>query len=147
MENFKDLLETRLDRVTRPEPTIIIHKGEEFYITDTGEQEKSSKTFVKFSVKFREQQLAQLKGPLLSVFICLALHIAEDGSCFPSVSLICKETGFNRDTVFKALSKLEFMGYIARRQKTDTATKKFKSNIYQLFPKSINFEAKNRVGK
>ncbi len=147
MKDIKDLLKNRLDRVTRPEPTIIIHKGEEFYITDTGEQEKSSKTFVKFSVKFREQQLSQLKGPPLAVFICLALHIAEDGSCFPSISLICKETGFNRDTVFKALSKLEFMGYIARRQKTDTQTKKFKSNVYQLFPKSVNFEAKSRDGK
>lgn len=147
MENIRDLLQNRLDRVTRPEPTIIIHRGEEFYLTDTGEQEKAGRTFVKFAVKFREQQLAQLKGPPLSVFICLALHIAEDGSCFPSVSLICKETGFNRDTVFKALSKLEFMGYIARQQKADTQTRKFSSNVYQLFPKSVDFEARNRVGK
>ena len=116
MEKIDNLLQTRLDRVTRPEPTIVIHKGEEFYITDTGAQEKSSNIFVKFSVKFRELQLAQLKGPPLSVFICLALHIAENGSCFPSVSLICQETGFNRDTVFKALRKLEFMGYIAKEE-------------------------------
>jgi len=147
METLKDLLQNRLDRVTRPEPTIVIHKGDEFYLTDTGEQERATKTFVEFSVKFREQQLAQLKGAPLSVFICLALHIAEDGSCFPSVGLICKETGYNRDTVFDALKKLEFMGYIARRQKTDTQTKKFKSNVYQLFPKSVDFEAKSRVGK
>ena len=80
------------------------------------------------------------------MFICLALHIAENGRCFPSVSLICQETGFNRDTVFKALGKLEFMGYIARRQKTDAETKKFTSNIYQLFPKSVDYKAKSRVG-
>ena len=125
----------------------MIHKGEEFYLTDTGEQERNAKTFVKFSVKFREQQLSQLKGPPLSIFICLALHIAENGSCFPSVSLISKETGYNRDTVFDALKKLEFMGYIARRQKADAQTKKFKSNVYQLFPKSVDFKARNRVGK
>jgi Helix-turn-helix domain len=147
MENLQSILKNRLDRVTRPEPTIIIHRGEEFYLTDTGAQERAVKTFVKFSVKFREQQLLQLKGPPLSVFICLALHIAEDGSCFPSVSLICKETGYNRDTVFEALKKLEFMGYIARKQKTDPRSRKFKSNVYQLFPKSVNFEAKYRVGK
>ena len=147
MEELKDLLKKRLDRVTRPAPTIVIHKGEEFYLTDTGEQERVTKTFVKFSVAFREQQLLQLKGAPLSVFICLALHIAEDGSCFPSVSLICKETGYNRDTVFDALKKLEFMGYIGRRQKTDTQTRKFKSNVYQLFPKSVDFKARNRVGK
>ena len=147
MENIKGLLQNRLDRVTRPEPTIVIHKGEEFYLTDTGNQDRTTKTFVKFSVKFREQQLAQLKGAPLSVFICLALHIAENGSCFPSVSLICKESGYNRDTVFDSLKKLEFMGYIARRQKTDRQTKKFNSNVYQLFPKSVDFKAKNRVGK
>jgi hypothetical protein len=147
MENIGNLLQNRLDRVTRPEPTIVIHRGEELYLTDTGLQERVKQTFVKFSVKFRELQLAQLKGAPLSVFICLALHIAEDGSCFPSVSLICKETGFNRDTVFDALRKLEFMGYIARRQKTDAQTQKFKSNLYQLFPKSVDFKARNRVGK
>jgi hypothetical protein len=147
MEQIKDLLKNRLDRVTRPEPTIVIHRGEEFYLSNTGEQERASRTFVKFSVQFREQQLGQLRGAPLSVFICLALHIAENGSCFPSASLICKETGYNRDTVFNALRKLEFMGYIARRQKTDAQTKKFRSNVYQLFPKSVDFKAKNRVGK
>ncbi len=147
MRMIQGLLKDRLDRVTRPEPTITIHRGEDFYITDTGGQEREKRTYVKFSVKFREGQLGQLKGPTLSVFICLALHIEEDGSCFPSVSFISKETGFNRDTVFNALSKLEFMGYIARRQKTDPKTRKFKSNVYQLFPKSVDFEARNRVGK
>ena len=147
MKNITGILKERLDRVTRPEPTITIHRGEDFYITDTGGQERQKRTYVKFSVTFREGQLAQLKGPTLSVFICLALHIEEDGSCFPSVSLISKGTGFNRDTIFNALHKLEFMGYIARSQKTDPQTKKFKSNIYQLFPKSVDPEAKTRVGK
>ena len=120
----------------------MIHRGEEFYITDNGEQETKRSTYVKFSVKFRDSQLAQLKGATLAVFVCLALHIEEDGTCFPSVNLICKETGYNRDTVFDALSKLEFRGYIARKQKTDAATRKFKSNVYQLFPKAAKFEAK-----
>lgn len=147
MKAIQGVLKNRLDRVTRPEPTITIHRGEDFYITDTGGQEREKRTYVKFSVRFRDSQLAQLKGPTLSVFICLALHIEEDGSCFPSVSLISKETGFNRDTIFNALRKLEFMGYIARRQKTDPKTRKFRSNVYQLFPKSVDFEARSRVGK
>ena len=147
MKKLQGILKSRLDQVTRPEPTITIHRGEDFYITDTGTAEREKRTFVKFSVKFRELQLAQLKGPSLSIFICLALHIEEEGTCFPSISLISKETGFNRDTIFKALSKLEFMGYIARKQYTDTKTKKFRSNVYQLFPKSVSFEAKDRVVK
>ena len=83
-----------------------------------------------------------MKGAPLAVFICLALHIGEQGRSWPSISLICKETGFNKDTVFESLKKLEFMGYIARRQKTDSETKQFQSNIYQLFPKSVNYKAK-----
>ena len=147
MQELNTLLKKRLDRVTTPEPTITIHRGEDFYFTDTGTQERKKKTYVKFSVSFREQQLAQLRGAGLAVFVCLALHIEEDGSCFPSISLISKETGYNRDTIFKTLRKLEFMGYIARKQKTDAKTKKFRSNVYQLFPKSVNYKARNRVGK
>lgn len=142
MRSLKNTLNNRLNAVTRPEPTVVIHHGEEFYISDNGEQERKRSTYVKFAVKFRENQLAQLKGATLAVFVCLALHIEEDGTCFPSVNLICKETGYNRDTVFDALSKLEFRGYIARKQKTDSSTKKFKSNLYQLFPKARKFEPK-----
>ncbi|MFN8472260.1 MAG: helix-turn-helix domain-containing protein [Anaerolineae bacterium] len=146
MQTLNHLLKSRLDRVTRPDPTITIHRGEDFYITNTGVQERQKRTYVKFSVSFREQQLMQLKGPPLAIFICLALHIEEDGTCFPSVGLISKETGYNRDTVFESLKKLEFMGYIARRQKIDPSSKKFKSNVYQLFPKAIDPEARTRVG-
>ena len=39
------------------------------------------------------------------------------------------------------------MGYIAWKQKPDSRTKKFRSNVYQLFPKSVDFKARNRVGK
>ena len=137
MRFAKPILNSRLDAVTRPEPTVVIHRGEDFYISDNGAQETKRSTYVKFSVKFRILQLAQLKGATLGVFICLALHIEEDGTCFPSVNLICKETGYNRDTIFDALRKLEFRGYIARKQKTDAATMKFKSNVYQLFPKAV----------
>lgn len=145
MKTLNATLKKRLDQLTTPEPTITIHRGQDFYVSDTGTQARKQTTFVKFSVSFREKQLYQLKGPLLAVFICLSLHIQEDGTCFPSVSLIAKETGYNRDTIFTALGKLEFMGYIARRQKTDPKTRKFKSNVYLLFPKSASFKARSRV--
>ena len=139
MENLSITLRNRIDRVTRPEPTVLIFKGEEYYITDTGEQFTRPDVHIRLSAKFRDQQLAQLKGAPLSVFLCLALHIGQEGRSYPSISLICRETGYNKDTVFQALNKLEFMGYIARRQKTDPETKRFKSNVYQLFPKSVNY--------
>ena len=132
-----DVLKKRLEELTTPDPTITIHKGEDYYITDTGSQELKKQVFVKFSVKFRQNQLWQLKGAPLSVFICLALHIKEDGTCWPSVSLMAKETGYNKDTIFKALGTLETMGFISRVQKKDIKNKRFGSNVYQLFPKSI----------
>jgi len=145
MKDIKEALKKRLEDLTTPEPTITIHRGEELYITDTGSQESKKTTYVKFSVTFREKQLRQLKGAPLAVFICLALHIQEDGTCFPSVSLISQETGYNKDTVFKALKRLELMGYIARRQEKDEKTRRFRSNVYQLFPKSVNLKDKSRV--
>jgi len=147
MKTIAGTLKKRLDRLTSPEPTITIHRGDDFYISDTGTQERCKSVYLKLSVRFREKQLYHLKGPLLSVFICLALHIQENGTCFPSVSLISHETGYNRDTVFKSLKKLELMGYIARRQGKAAQTREFKSNQYQLFPKSVDFRARNRVGK
>ena len=52
------------------------------------------------------------------------------------------ETGYNDDTVFKCLKSLEFMSYISRVQPNDAQTGKFRSNVYQLFPKSRRLRAR-----
>jgi hypothetical protein len=136
MEQIKTVLKQRIDRLTRPEPTITIFNGHQFYITDTGTTGKCSQVSVQLSVRFREKQLRQLKGPILAVFLCIALHINEEGRAWPSAALIAKETGYNEDTVFSCLKSLEFMGYISRVQLSDKETGRFGSNVYQLFPKS-----------
>ena len=146
MQQIKALLKQRVDRLTRPEPTITIFNGHQFYITNTGTTGKCSQISVQLSVHFRDKQLRQLRGPVLAVFLCIALHINERGQAWPSIGLIAKETGYNKDTVYKCLRSLEMMGYISRVQKTDGETGKFKSNVYQLFPKSRRFKAKNRDG-
>lgn len=145
MEKAYELLKERMDGLTRPEPTIVIFNGHEYYITDTGERGSRSRVAVQLSVQFRERQLGQLKGPILGVFVCIALHINERGLAWPSIKLIARETGYNKDTIFKCLKKLELMGFISRVQKTDRETGKFGSNVYQLFPKSRVFKAKDRV--
>ena len=145
MKKASDLLRKRMDELTRPEPTIKIFNGHEYYITDTGEMGGRTKIAVQLSVRFREQQLRQLKGPILAVFLCVALHINEKGRAWPSIKLIAKETGYNKDTVYKCLAGLERMGYISRVQKSDRETGKFTSNVYQLFPKSRRFKASDRV--
>ena len=142
MEKIKTILKQRVDRLTRPEPTIVIFNGHQFYLTDTGAMGQRSQVSVQLSVRFREQQLRQLKGPILGVFLCIALHINEEGKSWPSVALIAKETGYNEDTVFKCLKRLEFMGYLSRVQPNDAETGKFRSNVYQIFPKSRRLRAR-----
>ena len=135
-----------MDRLTRPEPTIKIFNGNEYYITETGEQGKHSRVSVQLSVGFRDKQLRQLKGPILGVFLCIALHINEKGIAWPSIKLIAKLTGYNKDTVCKCIASLELMGFLSRCQKQKAnGTGKFGSNVYQLFPKSRRFKAKKPV--
>jgi len=136
MEQIKRTLKQRMERLTRPEPTITIYNGHQFYLTDTGEMGQRSQVSVQLSVRFREKQLRQLKGPILGVFLAIALHINEEGRAWPSVVLIAKETGYDDDTVYRCLKGLELMGYISRVQATDARTGRFRSNVYQLFPKS-----------
>jgi DNA-binding MarR family transcriptional regulator len=141
MEQIKRTLKQRMDRLTRPEPTITIYNGHQFYLTDTGEMGQRSQVSVQLSVRFREKQLRQLKGPILGVFLAIALHINEEGRAWPSVALIAKETGYDDDTVYRCLKGLELMGYISRVQAIDSRTGRFRSNVYQLFPKSRRLKA------
>ena len=142
MHKAADILAKRMDELTRPEPTITIFNGHEHYVTDTGEMGARKEISVKLSVRFRESQLAQLKGPILGVFLCIALHINEKGQAWPSIKLIAHETGYNKDTVYRCLHKLEQRGYISRVQRPSGELGKFRSNTYQLFPKSRRLTGK-----
>ena len=142
MQKLAGILAKRMEALTKPEPTITIFNGHEYYVTDTGEMDTRSEISVKLSVRFREKQLRQLKGPILGVFICIALHINEKGQCWPSIKLIAHETGYNKDTVCKCLAKLERRGYISRASRPGGKAGTFQSNIYQLFPKSRRLSSK-----
>ena len=142
MQKVAGILAKRMDELTRPEPTITIFNGHEHYVTNTGEMGARKEVSVKLSVHFREAQLAQLKGPILGVFLCIALHINEKGQAWPSIKLIAHETGYNKDTVYKCLGKLEQRGYISRVQRPSGELGKFRSNTYQLFPKSRRLSGK-----
>ena len=97
------------------------------------------------AVGFRDKQLRQLKGPILAVFLCIALHINEKGIAWPSIKLIAEKTGYNKDTVCKCIASLELMGFLSRCQKNANSRGKFGSNVYRLFPKSRRFKAKKPV--
>lgn len=87
---------------------ITIAYGNEIQLTTTGKKDKQ--VFVKFSPKFREKQLKELKGAPLSVFICYALHSNENGYTWIDTKHIQKETGFNRiDLARKVLIKKKYL--------------------------------------
>jgi hypothetical protein len=61
---------------------------------------------------FRERALRLLKGPKLSVFLCLALHEDDDWVSSLEVERIMAETGYGFRTVNAALADLVKMGFV-----------------------------------
>jgi DNA-binding transcriptional ArsR family regulator len=135
MSNIEDTLKKRLEQLKDHEPTISIFKGRQRIISWGGEQTVEERIYVQLETAFREKQLAQLRGAgKLAVFLCLALHINEEGLCWPSIDTISKETGYGKDTVYAALKSLEKMGFIARKKRRDEDGAKLSTNLYQIFP-------------
>lgn len=66
--------------------------------------------FIKIAPAFREKQLRELKGALLSVFICYALHGDEYGYTWADDKTIKKETGYTITTEIR--QKLIGKGYL-----------------------------------
>lgn len=62
--------------------------------------------YIKLKVAFRRNALATLRGAKLSVFLCLALHVDQDGIVHPGIEAIMRETGYGRTTVCRALDEL-----------------------------------------
>lgn len=85
---------------------IIIHKSREIGYNEFGQAVKTEESHIKILASFKKGALQMLKGARLHVFICIALHEAEDK---PGASLttISNEVGYNRSTVVSAIHFLE----------------------------------------
>jgi len=103
--------------------------------TQDGRSIPWTEVYIKIKVAFRQKALALLKGPKLSCFLCIALHIGEDGTANPSIDTIVRETGYKRPTVCKALAELEALGFIEKtRRRHDTTL--YRVRGYAWFGKS-----------
>jgi hypothetical protein len=71
--------------------------------------------YIKLKVAFRKSALRTLKGAPLSVFICLALHMNQDGKAYPGIEAIMRETGYARPSICAALDELESLRLISKR--------------------------------
>lgn len=64
-------------------------------------------------------------GYAKSVLLILASYTDIDGSCFPSIATICKDTGFSKSTVIRALNWCEENKLIHRRHTAKSTTYTF----------------------
>jgi hypothetical protein len=105
-------MEKRAEHTTQA--PLAISEQRETYIRQDGTTFTRSDIFVKLSVTFRDQMLAELKGPPLSVYLCIALHCGGvEMTAYPSIKTICKETGYSHTAVIAATRKLEKMGLVS----------------------------------
>ena len=106
------------------------------------DKEVQNNVFIKFDVNFREKQLAELKGAPLSVFICLTLHMNEDGECWLSNDRIMVETGYGEEAIKNAKEFLAGKGYLQQadqqRWTEELVEKRFPKNAEQK-KKEINY--------
>jgi hypothetical protein len=71
--------------------------------------------YIKLKLAFRKSALRALKGPPLSVFFCLALHMNQDGKACPGIETIMRETGYSRPSICAALDELESLRLISKQ--------------------------------
>lgn len=93
---------------------ISITEQHETFVRDDGSTYTRKDIFVKLYVTFRDTMLARLKGPRLSVYLCIALHCGEDMTSYPSFKTISRETGYGRRAVIDAVGDLVAMNLIER---------------------------------
>lgn len=95
-------------------------------------------TYLNVGVDFR-QSLHLFKGAKLAIFLCIVLHMDQDGECFPSYDTIQKETGYKRAAIANALEELcemELDGkrVLVRWRKRGEDGRYQGSNHYKVFP-------------
>ena len=102
-EETKDLIE-----YVEGEQVVQFEKPSEAIVeTNDGYEVVKSLGWVKFSAAFRKNMLKKLKGAKLGIFICICLHLNENGESFPGIDKIAEETGYHRDTVMVEIAEME----------------------------------------
>jgi len=78
-----------------------------FYGPWRGPARDGGKTILYVQVAFETRKLLKyFKGAVLAVFMCLALHMDQDGHSFPCYEQIRRDTGLSLATISRALDEL-----------------------------------------
>lgn len=110
---------------------VVIAESHEVYLRDDGSTYTRKEIFVKLDITFRDRMLKILKGPPLSVFLCISLHCDESMTAFPSITTIENETGYSRPAVLAALDFLIQAGLVERRHRQKESGEA-DSNLYAI---------------
>lgn len=114
------------------QPPLAIAEQRETFVREDGSTFTRSDIFVKLAVSFRDTMLARLKGPPLSVYLCIALHCGDASmTAWPSLDTIATETGYSKRAVITATRTLQRMRLIeiTHRQHEDGDQD---SNLYNI---------------
>lgn len=96
-----------------PETVVQFEPSEDRIVIDREGKKHAGKTepFIKLGLGFLKVA-AEMKGPQISVFIVICLHVNENGKSWPGIRKICKETGYGSEAVVKAIRELRDAGFI-----------------------------------
>lgn len=78
--------------------------------------------------------VARLGAQAFTLYMVLLRHSSAERRCFPSYSLLQKETGLSRPSVAKAIAKLIDLGYV---RKLSIGTAVYNSTLYELLDLSL----------
>lgn len=78
-------------------------------------EEKSIPAWIKFSTAFKEE-LKDIPGVALKVWIYIALSVNYNGTAFPGIRTIAKAVNLSHQTVIDAIAKLEELNLLSVRR-------------------------------
>ena len=112
-EDTADALEMLGKGYDQSQPAVIIERPRKAHgINDKGLEEFQLFGWVKMSAKFCAR-IRKLKGAKLSIWLCLALNIDENGECKLTQKEICALTDYSHTEVINSVEELSEMGLLS----------------------------------
>ncbi len=102
--------------VTITPPVIEIAMGEE-----PGFIQTRTPAFVKMSTAFKGH-MKKLKGAKLGIWLYIALSINDQGTAYPGIEAIMRDTGFSNREVIDSIKEIVELGYLTVRKRSGTSS-------------------------
>lgn len=97
-------------------PVVEIAMGEE-----PGFIQTKTPAFVKMSTAFKKH-MKKLKGAKLAIWLYIALSINDQGTAYPGIEAIMRDTGFSNREVIDSIKEIAGLGYLTVRRRSGTSS-------------------------